>query len=660
MTLDELVFQNFGVYRGRQSFVLTPPSADKPIVLIGGLNGGGKTTLMDGLQLALYGKNARCSNRGELGYEDFLRRSIHNDVDPHQGATIEITFHHTTDGRDHKYRLQRSWSENGKGVKERVEIHRDGSLDHLLTDQWSEQVEAFVPLGISDLFFFDGEKIEQFADIQNASRVLSTAIQTLLGIELVDQLAADLIVLERRKRLVARNHETKKQIAELQQDIQRLEELHGTTFLQRGSVQNELDIAEKALHKVKERFRVAGGELFVQREQILGRKGAVEALVRDLERELCELAAGAAPLLLVQDLLASAVKQAQKELEVQNSKLFAKFLKSRDARLIQRLRSAGGANRLVEVAEKFCANDREECLSTSQTPCYLHLTAKAQDEAQDFRRTVLPEIKNRVDQLTSRFSELNEDLIRLEKQLAAVPDSEALEAVRSELQVAEHANRETKARIANLDARLAQLQNEKDRKQKDLETLLLHNVDEQIQFADDVRILHHSEKVRNTLEKFRVAVVQRHVSRIEQLMLDSFQRLLHKQSLVSEIRIHPENFELDLRGGDFKPISPNRLSAGERQLLAVSMLWGLARASGRSLPTIIDTPLGRLDASHRNNIVERYFPHASHQVVLLSTDEEIDEQFFRKLRPQIGRTYRLQFHEQTKSTEIGHGYFWPS
>src|SRR5689334_6497887 len=103
---------------------------------------------------------------------------------------------------------------------------------------------------------------------------------------------------------------------------------------------------------------------------------------------------------------------------------------------------------------------------------------------------------------------------------------------------------------------------------------------------------------------------------------------------------------------------PERLSAGERQLLAVSMLWGLARASGRPIPTIIDTPLGRLDNSHRTHLVERYFPFASHQVILLSTDEEIDRAFFERLKPQIGRTYRLKFSEATNSTVIESGYFW--
>ena len=109
---------------------------------------------------------------------------------------------------------------------------------------------------------------------------------------------------------------------------------------------------------------------------------------------------------------------------------------------------------------------------------------------------------------------------------------------------------------------------------------------------------------------------------------------------------------------DGNRVSTERLSAGERQLLAVALLWGLARVSGKQLPTIVDTPLGRLDSTHRRLIAERYFPNASHQVLLLSTDEEIDQNLLDVIRPSIGRMYELRYDDATGSTSVVDGYFW--
>jgi DNA sulfur modification protein DndD len=99
------------------------------------------------------------------------------------------------------------------------------------------------------------------------------------------------------------------------------------------------------------------------------------------------------------------------------------------------------------------------------------------------------------------------------------------------------------------------------------------------------------------------------------------------------------------------------LSAGEKQIYAIAMLWALARTSGRPLPMIIDTPLARLDSEHRAKLVERYFPRASHQVILLSTDTEIDEQLLKTLKPSISHSFRLDFDQHDGRTEVTPGYF---
>src|ERR1700733_6551894 len=98
MTLDTLILENYGAYRGKHTIKLTPPSRKRPIVLFGGMNGAGKTTVLDALQLVLYGKRARCSNRGTTSYDEFLRHSVNRYADPAGGAKIKFSFHHSNDG----------------------------------------------------------------------------------------------------------------------------------------------------------------------------------------------------------------------------------------------------------------------------------------------------------------------------------------------------------------------------------------------------------------------------------------------------------------------------------------------------------------------------------------------------------------------------------
>src|SRR5262249_26244884 len=140
----------------------------------------------------------------------------------------------------------------------------------------------------------------------------------------------------------------------------------------------------------------------------------------------------------------------------------------------------------------------------------------------------------------------------------------------------------------------------------------------------------------------------------------SLQQLLRKERLVTAIHIDRKTFAVTLRGAGGTEIAADRLSAGERQLLATALLWGLRRAAGRSVPLVIDTPLGRVDSSHREHLVNRYFPFASHQVLLLSTDEEISGRYYESLKPHVAAEFTLETDDVAQSTRVRPGYFLAS
>src|ERR1700731_2556389 len=139
--------------------------------------------------------------------------------------------------------------------------------------------------------------------------------------------------------------------------------------------------------------------------------------------------------------------------------------------------------------------------------------------------------------------------------------------------------------------------------------------------------------------QFLERATEQKIDRLSALITESFRYLLHKQTLVDRIFIHPGTFAITLYDDGGNAIPRRRLSEGEKQIFAISMLWGLARAAARQLPAVIDTPMARLDSAHRQNLVERYFPGASHQVVILSTDTEVDRQYYQMLQPALARAF---------------------
>ena len=165
---------------------------------------------------------------------------------------------------------------------------------------------------------------------------------------------------------------------------------------------------------------------------------------------------------------------------------------------------------------------------------------------------------------------------------------------------------------------------------------------------------------RKILSLFEEKIRLKHLKTLEDLIKDGFKLLLRKKLLIDSIAICPTTFQLTLNviGKGFVPSS--KLSAGERQLLAVSVLWALAKASQRKLPTVIDTPLGRLDSNHRNTFVKKYFPKAAEQVILLSTDEEIIGTYYESIKAHLSHEYLIQYDDDLQSSNIITGYFNPT
>ena len=657
MILDEIVLHNFGLYAERQAVALTPPGSGRSIILFGGLNGHGKTTLLDAVQLCLYGPFAKISNRNGLAYQDYLARSIHRGSDTHEAA-VELAFRHTIDGKEDRYRLHRSWRRSAAGYREHFEVIKNRHRDDALAENWISQVEDLIPPNIANLFLFDGEQVQGYAARDSSMQLIGTAIRNLLGLDVVDQLDKDLQTYQRRKRAEDKDDPNRSDIEKSEAALKVLRARISDLRQEQAALKaTRLDPACKDLCAVEEEYRNLGGELYEKRAEIEHDAEEAERTLDESATRLRDLAAGDLPLLLVRGLMGDVLRRNLAEEETRQSRDVSAILDERDERLLGLIRDRGASVGDLEAIAAYLDADREARRRAGDRSTVLDLPPDVRSDLRGLLDERLDEVERKAGSELDRWTEARDRADHVRMVQAGVPAGDAVSEIasrRDELvrDIAAH-----EADYAAKQGEIDRLYREVERGEQAFSRLLEDDAKAEGSRQDRVRILRHTARVRTTLGMFRKAVIVKHVRKIERLVLESYQQLIRKASLVTSLEIDPETFALTLYGRDGCELSAERLSAGERQLLAIALLWGLAKTSGRPLPTAIDTPLGRLDAGHRTHLVERYFPFASHQVLLFSTDEEIVGAHLEKLRPFIGRSYRLAYDDTSGSTRIEEGYF---
>lgn len=656
MILNTLVLNNVGTFAGKQTIDLTPPSASKPIVLVGGLNGAGKTTILESIQLALYGSLTPSSGRGTGSYDNYLRGLIHHGAPQSEGAAIELTFSAHQEGAEHSYRIRRSWKSTGASIREILLVSVDGRFDSALASTWHEHVETFLPRGIAGLFFFDGEQIEALADLERSRQVLGSALAALLGLDLVGRLSADLTVLKRRHRGEQVPDNLRQGVEEKKQLVTAHRQGEEAAIEAEAARLTDLERCEKLFHEATEAYRAAGGDLLEQREIAEARATMVRSDLGSCEEEIRQQLAETTPLLQLGGLLDQLADRARMEASANRDSLLVEAFETRDGMLLEKLTGARVRASTVAAVQRFLEADREQRRASADFEQITGLTGQIGIEG--LLGTALTDARRRLTSMLKRHRALRVDVEQAERVLAAIPDPEALAPLAREREQARDAHLRAEAAYTIATEMLTVARADRAKAAAAYESALDKAAHANLAADDDRRLIEHADRVRETLDRLRVAATRQHLQRISQLVLEALSMLLRKERLVTDVQIDPETHTVALTGIGGHALPATELSAGERQLLAVALLWGLARAAGQPLPVVIDTPLGRLDSSHRGHLLDRYFPQASHQVVLLSTDTEIDEEALARIAPKVGRTYYLEFDPATNATHVEHGYFW--
>lgn len=645
MIIKKLVMHNFGIYAGTNEMNFT---GDRPVVLIGGMNGRGKTTFLEAVLLALYGSNsfAYSEDKKYSSYGQYLRAFI-NEADTSLESYVELEFAMDKVGEE-VYFIHREWSGKTQRIHEKLIVRKNGEESEFLTENWAMFVENILPSALSNFFFFDGEKIAELA-VEDTSEQMKESIKAMLGISTLDILQADL---GRLLRKTVKKIGTTEGIEELDKLRNSKAEAECQLLVLDNSIE-KLQEKKKVLQEKRERklyeYSVKGGDIAGQRESLLKERSENQAKVLSIEEKIEEAAMGELPLALVLPLLKKIEKQSIKEEENRKTQLAIGKIES----LYNDYSKERMPTKEIQAFISYIKNNE----SITGAKVEYNLSDIDIEKLSALLGQGLKTTKNKVRNLRKERQKCQRKINEIDNYLAVDIDDKALNKIFKEI-------RGIEKEIINIEVDIEHKNRERSSINGNyivLETKfnkLAESVLASMESKDsDERVVKYDKIAVTIIKEYRKRLQKRKTDVLATVMTKCYKQLANKKNHIHTIIMDSDT--LDLRYMDEKnnEIEKKGLSAGEKQLMVISLLWALAICSKKKLPVIIDTPLSRLDSAHRSALIMRYFPNASDQTIILSTDSEIDERYYRMIESSVGDTYTLMFNDSENRTEIHKGYF---
>lgn len=615
MRLTQITIENFGIYKGINTFIF-PYSNEKKVSVIIGKNGAGKTTFLNAVKTCFFGSMILKNRTITKSYEDFILNKLNKNAQKEALAnfSVKATFVSHLHKFDGEFIIKRSWSLNTGKFDEYVSMKKNGeSLTSEEQEQFFNVMYHAFPLDLFDLFYLDGEKIDQLSVL---SSNLIDLLESSINIDLFKTLKTDL---ERYtiKKVNSKQLESLEQNKSSSLDIidGHKEELNNL-YTEKEFTENHIISARTNLYHFKDSLNISSLNIDDQALSV------VNDQINDERRSIQELLTSFLPYALLKDQL-----------------------------------------RTIE------ANiDHEESSKKSQTiqnamsfDLETHLIKKIGDRKDSTIKTVLAEIRKYYTVGDQHFTHrLNsEDYYNLKSKLADLFDNDQITLKKKMT----HLNGlEKEARKLSKDAEeyhaakkagqlddLLILQSKLSKYELDLEKINATIDETEEKITKRKQLLEETEKeIWNELKKSNVniildqlnTVLEKYISKIKEAKIkiiedqtkDMFDRLIRKQGFIKDFTVKDHMiYLLDDSGNQ---LDHSHLSAGEKQLFVLSLIYAIIQSSERTVPMVFDTLLGRLDEGHRNNVFKEFISSCPDQVIILATDSElanIDRDFLKTL-----------------------------
>lgn len=660
MIIKRIKTKNYKTYLSLDLDLSVKP--DQPIILIGGMNGGGKTTLFEAICGALYGLKIK----NKAHFQELLNNGAIGKVEP--TIILELTFEGMVLGRMQEYLLRRTYKLNpaDKPV-ENVLLNMDGTPFSYGTatppqqraineQQVNKIIKANLPQELSKYFLFDAMQSSELLKENVFAQIIKDNIQNVMGFNKYLQMknAAEHQQQEwAARRLEAQKEaeeynglcEQRNQLVELQEENAKLQD---DKYKYLTSIQTEYDAAKEGAKESAETERkIQELEASVKDTQELSKRynTQLKHVVETLEINVFfpKLAQG------ITNEVNDIIRQKEALKQEREGVLSVEQMREVTTKILGYLKSKYLCPESVEDDDVVAyLKSQQESLHRKDNYAFMD-------------KSELEALKNLLNaNAVNEFITLNDSRHDLEKRLENYDNQLRQISLLSRSMV--NGNTEIIKAYEEASQELETLKKEADNGKVSIKKLeqKIHQFDVQIQQEPDVKY-DMLVKLKPFFEDVADTLLRRKKEKIEEDMKEQLNKLLisYKGCIAKvELSDRMENFTIRLYHKAGNEISLNQLNAASKQIFIQVLLKVLRNLGDYNPPVMIDTVMGVLDEESRDVLMEEYFPGLAEQTILLCTTSEIrKDKDYLKLEPFLSRSYTLVRDVERQSTHIEEGYF---
>lgn len=660
MLISRIKAKNFKTYLDLDLDLTVKP--DRPIVLVGGMNGGGKTTMFEAIYGALYGLNIKDKNH----FKELVNNGAYGKIEPK--IELEITFTGEVLNQVQTYVLKRMYIlESNDKIRFSVMLNMNGNVfvygsatpeaQRIPNEQQVNKIiKANLPQELSRYFLFDAMQSSELLEANVFSRIIKDNVENVMGFNKYMQL----------RRLAEKlQQEAAMQRLKAQQEIDAYEQL----CLEKTNEQNELDRnlerqeqLFKILSNMKEEYdRAKAGES--DRAHTESRIEQIEAEIKAIEKKAMDYSDDVRQFVDTMETSVFLPKIANDMMDVINGIIHNREeRKKADSELYTPEEILDITNQVLEYLKEYAMYSSD--IPSRNIADYIVSQQKGLDEEDEYaflEQTEYDAIKGLLN--VRGFNEfLKIDRNRQDLNLSI----SNLETKRSECNTLKKGLKEGNNSIINDYDKYSEELEGLRRRQEELKVSIaakekkIHQYDVQIQQEPDVKY-DTLVKLKPFFEEVSNSLLQRKKTLIETEMKEQLNKLLISyKGYIGKVVLSDnlQNFTLKLYHKAGNEISLNQLNAASKQIFIQVLLKVLRNLGDYNPPVMIDTVMGVLDEESREVLMEEYFPQLAEQTILLCTTSEIrKDSDYVKLEPFISKTYTLRRSVEEQMTTVETGYF---